>query len=401
MSAPRPQTILCLAGDVKGQRFMTECKRAGWRVFVLTRQALADGDWPRQDVDEFFYMPSLTNREDVIKGVSYLARHEIIDRIVPLDDFDVEIAALLREHLRIPGMGDTTARYFRDKLAMRVKAREAGLLVPDFVHVLNYDLLRDYMARVPAPWMLKPRSQAAAAGISKIKEAEQLWRRLDELGDEQSHYLLEQFVPGDIYHVDSIIAEREIVFVEAHRYGRPPLDVAHGGGIFVTSTVPRDSAEAEELLKLNCEVVRTLGLVRGVTHTEFIRSHADGRFYFLETASRVGGAHIAEVIEAATGINMWAEWAKIEMAGSAAGYQLPARRYDYAGIVLCLANQEWPDTSSYNDSEVAWRVRRQYHAGLIVTSPDAARVEQLLQDYSRRFGQDFLTTAPMVDKMPR
>jgi biotin carboxylase len=380
---------------------MTECKRAGWRVFVLTRQALADGDWPRQDVDEFFYMPSLTNREDVIKGVSYLARHEIIDRIVPLDDFDVEIAALLREHLRIPGMGDTTARYFRDKLAMRVKAREAGLLVPDFVHVLNYDLLRDYMARVPAPWMLKPRSQAAAAGISKIKEAEQLWRRLDELGDEQSHYLLEQFVPGDIYHVDSIIAEREIVFVEAHRYGRPPLDVAHGGGIFVTSTVPRDSAEAEELLKLNCEVVRTLGLVRGVTHTEFIRSHADGRFYFLETASRVGGAHIAEVIEAATGINMWAEWAKIEMAGSAAGYQLPARRYDYAGIVLCLANQEWPDTSSYNDSEVAWRVRRQYHAGLIVTSPDAARVEQLLQDYSRRFGQDFLTTAPMVDKMPR
>jgi biotin carboxylase len=401
MSAPRPQTILCLAGDVKGQRFMTECKRAGWRVFVLTRQALADGDWPRQDVDEFFYMPSLTNREDVVKGVSYLARHEIIDRIVPLDDFDVEIAALLREHLRIPGMGDTTARYFRDKLAMRVKAQEAGLLVPDFVHVLNYDLLRDYMARVPAPWMLKPRSQASAAGISKIKEPEQLWRRLDELGDEQSHYLLEQFVPGDIYHVDSIIAEREIAFVEAHRYGRPPLDVAHGGGIFVTSTVPRASADADELLKLNREVVRTLGLVRGVTHTEFIRSHADGRFYFLETAARVGGAHIAEVIEAATGINLWAEWAKIEMAGSAADYQLPARRYDYAGIVLCLANQEWPDTSSYNDSEVAWRVRRQYHAGLIVTSPDAERVEQLLQDYSRRFGQDFLTTAPMVDKMPR
>lgn len=401
MSAPRPQTILCLAGDVKGQSFMSACKRAGWRVFVLTRQALADGDWPRADVDEFFYMPSLTNREDVVKGVSYLARRESIDRIVPLDDFDVEIAALLREHLRIPGMGDTTARYFRDKLAMRVKAREAGLLVPDFVHVLNYDLLRDYMARVAPPWMLKPRSQAAAAGISKIKEAEQLWRRLDELGDEQSHYLLEQFVPGDIYHVDSIIAEREIVFTEAHRYGRPPLDVAHGGGIFVTSTVPRDSAEAGELLNLNREVVATLGLVRGVAHTEFIRSHADGRFYFLETAARVGGAHIAEVIEAATGINLWAEWAKIEMAGSAAGYQLPARRDDYAGIVLCLANQEWPDTSAYNDAEVAWRVRKQYHAGLIVAAPDAARVEQLLQDYGRRFGQDFLATAPMVDKMPR
>ena len=59
----------------------------------------------------------------------FLARTRLIDRIVPLDDYDVETAAALREHLRVPGMGDTTARYFRDKLAMRVQARDRGLQV--------------------------------------------------------------------------------------------------------------------------------------------------------------------------------------------------------------------------------------------------------------------------------
>ena len=75
-----------------------------------------------------------------------------------LDEFDMELVAQLREHTRIPGMGTTAMAYYRDKLAMRMGAREAGFLVPEFVRVLNYDELRDYMARVPAPWLLKPRA---------------------------------------------------------------------------------------------------------------------------------------------------------------------------------------------------------------------------------------------------
>src|SRR4029079_10132795 len=108
---------------------------------------LAGEDWAREALDDVFLMPDLAKRQDVINAVSYLVRTRKIARIVPLDDDDVETAAALREHLRVPGMGDTTARYFRDKLAMRVQARDAGILVPEFVHVLNYDRLREFMAR--------------------------------------------------------------------------------------------------------------------------------------------------------------------------------------------------------------------------------------------------------------
>lgn len=395
-------TVLILAGDVKGQRLITECKQQGCRVFVLTRQTLqGDEAWPHDDVDEFYYMPSLTKKDEVINAVSYLARTEQIDRIIPLDDFDVEIASTLREHLRIPGMGDTTARNFRDKLAMRMVTSEKGILSPAFVPVLNHQAIHQYTQQVPAPWVLKPRSQAGAAGIRKIHSAEELWQHLNQMGDEQSHYVLERFVPGDIFHVDAIIINGEVQFVEVSKYGRPPLEIIQGGGIFMTSTQKRNSIDVLALKELNKKVITALRFQRGVTHTEFIKSHADGQFYFLETAARVGGAYIAEVIEFATGINLYSEWAKLEIAGEKLPYKLPKSKTDYAGILLCLAKQEWPDLNAYNDPEIVHRIYKKNHAGLIVASQDAARVEALLEAYCARFSEDFLTAAPQYEKIDR
>ena len=320
-----PVTVLCIASYFKGIDFIRECRRQGCRVLLLTSHSLASADWPRDSIDETFYIPDVDKKwkiEDVLLGVSYMARTENIERIVPLDDFDVETAATLREHLRVPGMGDTTARYFRDKLAMRMKAREEGLPVPDFIHVLNYAKLREFLDRVPPPWVLKPRSFAGSIGIKKIHSADEFWSALDKLGDQQSFFLLEKYVPGDIYHVDSIFNERELLFAIASRYGRPPMDVSHEGDIFTTRTLARDSEEALPLIELNKQVLKAFGLVRGVSHSEFIHGRDDDKLYFLETSARVGGAHISDLIEAATGLNLWGEWAKVEIAGGKAS--LPA-----------------------------------------------------------------------------
>ena len=397
MTEKRPLTVLCIATFEKGQEFMRECKRLGCRVLVVTMEKLRDADWPRESVDEFFYLPDDYKLEDVTKGVSFIARTREIDRVVPLDDFDVETAASLREHLRIPGMGDTTARHFRDKLAMRVKARDNGVLVPEFVHALNHARIQEFTERVPPPWVLKPRSEASAVGISKVSSAEGLWPLLEELGDRQSFYLIEQFIPGDIFHVDSVVWQGETLFTAVSKYGQPPMTVAHGGGVFMTRTVPRRSADAQALEALDRDLIRKLGLVRGVTHTEFIKG-GDGRFYFLETAARVGGANIAEVVEAARGVNLWREWARIEVAGEHGHYELPPVRDGYAGIVISLARQEWPDTSAYDDAEIVFRLHKRHHVGLLVASHYPARVEHLLHAYAHRLLEDFSATLPPSDR---
>ncbi|MCL4706596.1 ATP-grasp domain-containing protein [bacterium] len=395
--SPR-KTVLCVSSYVKGQEFIRECRRQGCRVYLLTLKDLENADWPRESIDEIFYMPDLYNREDVIKGVSYMMRTHKVDCIVALDDYDVEMVATLREHLRIPGMGDTTARYFRDKLAMRTRAAERGVLVPDFIHALNLDHLRDFMERVPPPWVLKPRSEASSVGIKKVNAAHEIWPLLESLGDRQSFYLLERYVPGEVYHVDTIISGRKAVFAEAHEYGLPPMSVAHEGGVFSTRTVLRGSLIEQTLLAENARVIEALGLVRGVTHVEFIKGKDDGRFYFLEAAARVGGANIVEMVEAATGVNLWAEWAKIEIAQDDAEYKLPSPRQDYGGVIISLASQEWPDISAYQDPEIFYRLQKKNHVGFVLGSNDRERIKTLLEEYSRRIYADFFAMLPPSDK---
>jgi hypothetical protein len=231
-----------------------------------------------------------------------------------------------------------------------------------------------------------------------IKHESELWPWLDQLGDQQSFYLLEQFVPGDVFHVDSVVSERKVVFAEAHAYGSPPLDVSHGGGVFTSRTLPRTSAISKSLLKLNREVITALGLVRGVTHAEFLCAHEDGKIYFIEVAARVGGAYISNAIEAATGINLWREWAHLEVGTGKRTYALPKKRNAYAGVIISLARQETPDTSAYNDPEIVYRVPKHHHAGFVLSSPKPERIGELLDAYSGRFRDDFYASQPVPDK---
>jgi len=397
MPDARPLTFLCITTYEKGQEFMRQCKRQGCRVLLLTAEKLRNADWPRESLDETYYLPDEIPLDDIVKAVTHLARNEKLDRIVALDEFDMETAATLREHLRIPGMGLTTMRYFRDKLAMRMRALDRHVRVPDFVPVVNHADVRYYLGHVPGPWVLKPRQEASAIGIKKINVADELWPLLDQLGDKQSAHLLEKFVPGDVYHVDSVVSENEVVFANASKYGKPPLNVAHGG-VFTTFTVPRAGEDDTALRSMNRDLIGALGLLRGVAHAEFIRAHADGYFYFLECAARVGGAYINEMVEAATGINLWREWARIEVAGGDGSYKLPAIREDYAGVILSLAKQDDPDTSAYNDPEILYRIKKHHHAGLILKSSDPQRIPALLENYAQRFAQEFLAVEPPRDK---
>src|SRR6202166_1464536 len=398
MPDARPLTLLCITTYEKGQEFMRECKREGGRVILLTAEKLRDADWPRESLDDTFYLPAEIAIADIVSAVTHLARSHKIDRIVALDEYDMETAATLREHLRIPGMGLTTMRYFRDKLAMRMRALDRHVRVPDFVPVVNHGDIHYYLEHVPGPWVLKPRQEASAIGIKKIHAAEELWPVLDQLGDKQSSFLLEKFVPGEVYHVDSVVSENEVLFANVSKYGKPPMNVAHGGGVFTTFTVARGSGEDSALRQINHDLIAALGLVRGVAHAEFIKADADGEFYFLECAARVGGAYINEMVEAATAVNLWREWARIEMAGGDGSYRLPPVREEYAGVILSLARQEAPDTSGYDDPEVFLRIKKNHHAGLILRSADQGRGQALVECSAQPSPEEFTAVEPPREK---
>jgi len=254
---------------------------------------------------------------------------------------------------------------------------------------------------VPPPWLMKPRSQASSIGIKTYHHADEVWKRLNELGDERSFHLLERKLPGgDLYHVDALVADRRVVFAEVGKYHRPLLEVYQGGGVYASRTVPRQLPEVAALKQLSEEVLTHFGMRHGCSHSEFLRSSDDGRLYFIETSARVGGANIADMVEAATGINLWEEWATIEIGSDDAGweYHLPAARQEYGGVILSLARQERPDTSGFTDPEIFYRPEHKHHIGFVLRSPSPERVEELLNSYRERILRDYHAALPPADK---
>ncbi len=397
MSADRP-TFVCLASYEKGHAFMNEAAAQGCNVLLLTAHTLRDAAWPWASILNVQTFPDQASPVEVLALVQRLARTWHVDRVVALDEFDLEAAALIREEFRLPGMGQSTTRHFRDKLAMRTRVRQAGIPVPDFTATYNDDDLRTFLAGTKGPWLLKPRTSASAIGIRRVQHGADLWRTLDELGDERPNFLLECFIPGDVFHVDSVSWNREVLLQAAHAYGAPPMALMQDGGVFTTRTLASDSDLTHALRSLDADVLTALGMVSGVTHSEYIRA-SNGILYFLESAARVGGAYIAELVEFSTGINPWREWARIEAAMAYhRDFRLSPTLQAYAGSVICLAKQEHPDLTSFNDPEVVFRIPRMHHAGLIVRSTSADRVEALVNSYRERFSRDFCTSMPPPER---
>lgn len=397
----RPPRFLCVASYFKGNSFLERLAAEGCEVYLLTVEKCLAEPWARAALADVFAVNTFHDRRGLLNAVSYLFRSLKFDRIVALDDFDVEVAACLREHFRMTdtGHGDSAARFFRDKLAMRVRARELGVRIPDFCPLFHDADVNDFLARVPGPWLIKPRGEASAAGIRKLHTPDAVWGRIHELGDDRSFALIEQMVPGDLYHVDSLTWNDTVVFAEVNAYWRPLLDVYQGGGIYATRTVPRDRPEVAELRRINAHLLGGFGLGWGASHTEFMKAHADGQFYFIETSARVGGAYTAEMVEAACGVNLWGEWAKLEICRTHGEYELPPLHTRYSGVVMSLCRYEHPDTGSFTDPEIVHRVQMKNHIGFVLTADDPVRIEQLLGEYLERIGRDFHAVLPASDKV--
>jgi biotin carboxylase len=396
--------IICIASEHKGNEFLEECQNAGWHVTLVTRKKLLDEPWLWTSLNQVKTVEDDASAEDYIRAITNIAGTQPIQRIVGLDEFDVLTAAKAREHLQIEGLTGSYGLRFRDKLRMRNLAARIDIPCPEFTGVFNPDEINDYLKRVPAPWIVKPRTEVAAFGIRKCETEAQVWQALIDLDnratwrDHPSQFLIERFIEGDVFHVDSIVDGGKVVAAGVSQYGTPPFTVTHEGGVFTTSIVPYKSKERKELEKLNKQLLKGFEYTRGVSHAEFLQSKADGKFYLLEVACRVGGAYIANVLEQACGFNLWREWAKLEIATTEKPYQTPKLRQDFAGVALALSKEDAPDTSHYTDEEIVYRVKKPKHVGLIFFSEKQERVSELLDIYAERITNDFLAVAPAKER---
>ncbi|EFC78895.1 acetyl-CoA carboxylase biotin carboxylase subunit family protein, partial [Parafrankia sp. EUN1f] len=218
------------------------------------------------------------------------------DRLIARSEYDLLPAAHLRERFGIPGDRPADIAPLRDKWLMRTRAAAAGIAQPAFWSVA------DFRRNPPTTgtYLIKPRLEASSTGI-ETGDARQILDRLaaHPAASDTSDVFVEQFVPGQIWHLDGYLRHGVVRTVTSSVYVGDCLNFAHGSPLGSAQTP--DEPEALALLRRTLPV---LGQRDGAFHFELIRT-GDGRFLFLETASRVGGAGVAETFELRTGVNLY------------------------------------------------------------------------------------------------
>ncbi|NEA67400.1 hypothetical protein [Streptomyces sp. SID12488] len=225
--------------------------------------------------------------------------------VVGLTEESVLPAARLREHLGLAGMRPDTARLLRDKVGMKEAVRAAGVDTPHFLPV-GPDTTAGEAARIaalmPGGVVLKPRSQAAAMGVEVFTDPARFVDRVRDGGLAAGHQV-EEFVSGDLCHVDGLVRGGRVLFIGAATYLAPPYDVVTEGGLPLGSVSVDDPALLAAMEELTTRVLDAVGLADGVFHLElFVRP--DGRLTFLEVAGRPGGGGIADHIHYAYGVDL-------------------------------------------------------------------------------------------------
>lgn len=215
------------------------------------------------------------------------------DRVIARSEYDLLTAARLRAEFGIPGDGEADLLPVRDKWLMRTLAREAALAQPEFWSVEEFPLAPP----APGTYLIKPRLEASSSDIETGDRATVLDRLAAR--EDLSGVFVEEFVPGGIWHVDGFLKDGRVGAAVCSAYVGDCLEFAFGSPLG-SGQVPDEPA----LLDLLRATLTALGQRNGSFHFEAIRA-ADGRFLFLETASRVGGAGVADTFELRTGINLY------------------------------------------------------------------------------------------------
>jgi hypothetical protein len=270
----------------------------------------------------------LGNFQELYRAFFELYRAKKVDVIIALSEFHLLSAARLRKAFSVPGPAIEQVERYRDKVKMKQALRECDIRVPSFQCCASYEEATRFARDVGYPLVLKPRDGAASQGVVKIEGPQHLRHVYDKGGLEQ--YELEEFIEGDLFHVDGFSDFQGRTFTLVSQYYNKPLDFNHGQP--VGSYLIFDEARTEKLSELCLKVLRCLKIDKMPFHMEAFLT-ASGEAVFLEIGARVGGADIPIVVSDFLDINLFELWMKASI-GEPLEYEVTARPERHLGFLL-------------------------------------------------------------------
>lgn len=246
---------------------------------------------------------------DLVDGLDWATIQRTLDadpaaaaavrHVVAISEYDLELGAVVREHLGVKGYSVEYIRRFRDKGYSKSLVASGGVRTPEWMTVQPGMSAQSLDKTWSYPVVVKPISGAASSGVTVCGDRAELQTKLDGL-DPALEWEAETFVPGALYHCDGYAENGAVGYLSTSRY--VGSCAAFNDGEPLGSVSIQNTSEARILADGVARTLQALGLENGVFHLEAFID--DGKFVFLEIGHRPGGGEILWVTHRYGGVDL-------------------------------------------------------------------------------------------------
>lgn len=228
---------------------------------------------------------------DNIEATATRLREHGVSAVIAGCELGVELADLLSEDLGLPSNGTALSAARRNKFLMARRVASHGLRIPNQVcsHRLN-ELLDWTRQHGSWPVIVKPVSSCASDGVCRCESEaeveaafEGIMTRRTVLGRESDEVLVQEYLEGTEYVVDTVSCAGRHRIAAFWRYGRRPDDSS--AGYDSMELLPYDGDIQTQLFSFATAVQNALGVKYGPAHCELMWH--DGLITFVESATRL------------------------------------------------------------------------------------------------------------------
>lgn len=233
---------------------------------------------------------------------------------------------MVRDLLHIPGLGEATARNFRDKGRMKDVLGAAGLPVARHRTVTDVAAAWDFVREVGLPVVVKPREGAAAVSTYRAEDAEGMHAALAATQPAPSRpVVIEEFVTGEERSFETVSLGGRPLWHASTIYSPTPLTVLENPWIQWTVLLPRevDTPAVSGFVGTAYAALGALGMETGISHMEWFRTRS-GKAVISEVAARPPGAQIMSIDSYGHDVDFYRLWARLVVHGR---FEAPVRKY--------------------------------------------------------------------------
>jgi biotin carboxylase len=327
-----PENLLLLRlGYLREFALRSLLRRADLRLAVLDDHAsphLRAADWalPVTDVHDQAAVLELCRR--------FVRRHGA-RAVLTFQDSSLLAAADLAAEFGLPGWEREPLTRAIDKHAMRTALVRSGLPCPRFALARSLHEAAAALTDVRLPAVLKPTDRSAGRGVVVLNDREQLESRYEtaRAGSLAGRVLVEEFMEGPEVSVESATADGLTTILAVTGKATDPSDPSVEMGHVVPCGLPPEQERAAR--ELARAALRAIGLRSGVAHTEVKITPRGARV--VEINARVAGDCIPELVDLASGVNLYDVAADLALGERVRAPEVAADGFRQAAAIRFLA----------------------------------------------------------------